>query len=92
MKVLNHILSSALIFMFIVSCGSSIQSDAKKVAKLQCEAQKLSRGLEASSIEESQELLQEANKLMQKLKKKYKSTEEIQELQAAVSKAMGNCN
>lgn len=77
------------------SCGSSISSDAQKIANLQCKAQELQQnGLtgDESSLEETQELIAESAALIQEMNAKYNSFEEKQEFAQALSKAKANCN
>lgn len=80
----------------LTSCGNgTIESDAKKVAELQCKAQKLV--LKASSgdmtvLEESTKLASEAAALSQEMEGKYTSDSDKQEFAQALLKEMGNCN
>ncbi len=79
----------------LLSCGNAIDSDAAKVANLQCEAKELAQSAmsgDATAMEESKELLAKATKLTSELQKKYTSIEDQQKFQSALAKALGNCN
>ena len=81
--------------LILASCGSSISSDAQKVAELQCEAQDLQKKAmsgDSSLMTDAQELISKANALTQELQRKYASIEDRQEFQSALADAMGNCN
>jgi len=74
MTIFGAILFASIIF---TSCGSgSIESDAKKVAELQCKAQKIMQRAtsgDMSVIEESTKLTSEAEGLYKELEGKYTS-------------------
>jgi hypothetical protein len=80
----------------LTSCGSgTIESDAKKVAELQCKAQKLAQKAmtgDMSVLEESTKLASEAATLSQEMEGKYTSDSDKQEFAQALLKEMGNCN
>jgi len=81
--------------IILTSCGSSISSDAQKVANLQCKVKKLKQKAmsgNASSMQEAQEFISEAAILVQEMNRKYASIEEKQEFQTALAKATTNCN
>jgi uncharacterized protein YcfL len=79
----------------LVSCGSgSIESDAKKVAELQCEAQKLmlkATSGDMSVMEESTKLGTKAATLSNELEGKYTSDSDKKKFAEALLKEMGNC-
>ena len=96
MKKMNVIFGAIIFASFILtSCGGdSIQSDAKKVADLQCKAQKLAQKAttgDMSVIAESNKFASEANALSRKMKEKYSSESEKQRFAEALLKEMGNC-
>jgi ribosomal protein L17 len=67
---------TVMLTMVLSSCGSSIESDAKKAAELQCEAEKLMEKASSgdlSVMEESKELASEAEALSKELEEKYTS-------------------
>ena len=72
------------------SCSSSIESDAQKVADIQCKVQKLINN--PSALEKSQKLMNEIKVLTQKMQGKYSSFEDKQKFAEALSKAKANCN
>ncbi len=88
----------AILFASVIltSCVSgSIQSDAKKVAELQCKAQKLMQKAitaDMSVIEESTKLTSEAATLLKEMEGKYISYSDKQKFAEALLKEMGNCN
>ena len=89
--VLGAVLFASLI---LTSCGSSVESDAKKLAELQCESQKLSEKILAGDISvttESMNLAADAAKLAEEVKEKYTSDEEIKKFEEALMNEMGNC-
>ena len=93
MTFLGAILLTASV---LTSCGGgSIESDAKKVAELQCKAQKLvekaSSG-DMSVMEESQKLSAEAASLMTEMEGKYTSESDQKAFGEALVKEAGNCN
>jgi hypothetical protein len=83
------------ISLFMASCGGgSIESDAKKLAELQCKAQKLiekSADGDMGVIEESTKLTKEAAELTRELEGKYSSDSDKKKLAEALLKAMGDC-
>ena len=92
MTIFGAILFTSVI---LTSCsGGSIESDAKKVAELQCKAQKLM--LEATSgdmsvMAESSKLTSEALALSKEMEGKYTSDSDKQKFAEALLKEMGNC-
>lgn len=97
MKRESLFLSAAVMLVIIVfhSCGSSIERDAKKVAELQCEAEKLMQKAlsgDQSVMEESKELASEAEALSQELEEKYTLESDREKFTEAFLKEMGNCN
>jgi hypothetical protein len=96
MKKLMTIFGAILFASAILSScgGGSIESDAKKVAELQCEAQKLIQEAtlgDMSVIEESNKLASEAADLSKELEGKYTSDSDKQKFAEALMKEMGNC-
>ncbi|WP_203256434.1 hypothetical protein [Hyunsoonleella ulvae] len=91
------LLSSILLFatLFLTSCGNSISKDAQEVADLQCKAKNLQLKAisgDTSSMEDAQEFMTEASRLIQKMDAKYSSLEEKQKFKKALLKASANCN
>ena len=82
--------------IFFISCGGgSIERDAKKVAKIQCDAQKLmkeSTSGDMSVIEKSNKLASEAAALSNEMERKYTSESDQKKFAEALIKEMGNCN
>jgi hypothetical protein len=84
-----------LLFLLNFSCASnSIEKDAKRVADLQCKAQKLLKNAteDISVLEESQKIIQEAYALEKELKDKYTSSSDKEKFATALFKELKNCN
>jgi hypothetical protein len=81
--------------LFLTNCGSNtIEADAKKVADLQCKAQKLIAKAatgDTTVAAESQKISQEAEKLGQELKTKYTNPIDIARFATAYAEAMKDC-
>lgn len=96
MKTLSQkLVAIATLLLMLSSCGSSIQSDAQKVADLQCEAQKLMQKAmsgDASVQQEAQKLLSKSQSLANEMNSKYSSMEEKQEFTKALMSAKSNCD
>jgi len=79
----------------LTSCGGgSIERDAKRVAELQCKAQKLMQRVtsgDMSVMEESTKLTSEAESLSKELEGKYTSDSDKEKFAEALLKEMGNC-
>jgi predicted small secreted protein len=78
----------------LTSCGSSVESDAKKLAELQCKSQKLSEKVlsgDMSVSAESMTLATDAAKLAQEIEGKYTTDEEKQKFEDALMQEMGKC-
>ena len=79
----------------LTSCGGgSIESDAKKVAELQCKAQQLVQKAtsgDMSVMEESTKLTSEAAALSKEMEGKYTSDSDKKKFAEALLKEMGNC-
>ncbi|WP_159520121.1 hypothetical protein [Sunxiuqinia indica] len=93
-KTIRIIGTIALAAFLFASCGNSIESDAKKVAELQCEAQELMQKVmagDASLMEESSKLAEKAAELSLEMEKKYDSASDRQKFAEALLKEMGNC-
>ena len=92
MTIFGAILFASVI---LTSCGGgSIQSDAKKVAELQCKAQKLMQKAtsgDMSVMEESTKLASEAATLSKEMEGKYTSDSDKKKFAEALLKEMGNC-
>lgn len=74
--------------------GNSVESDAKKMAEIQCKALKL--GMKAASgdkdvLEESAKLQAETAALTKEMDEKYKSEDDKKKLAEAILKELGNC-
>jgi hypothetical protein len=96
MKKLMTIFGATAIASFLLtSCaGSSIESDAKKVAELQCKAQKLMQKAttgDMTLIEESTKLASEATTLSREIEEKYPSESDKKKFAEALLKELGNC-
>lgn len=81
--------------LFIAGCGSSsVESDAKKVADLQCRAQKLAAKAmtgDTTILAESQKITEEANKLNEELKNKYTNPLDMAKFAQAYAEAIKDC-
>lgn len=82
--------------ILLSSCGSSVESDAKKLAELQCKSMKMSEKIQsgemdASNATESMSFALEASELAEELEGKYTTDEEKKEFEKAVMKAMKDC-
>ena len=82
--------------ILLASCGSTIESDAQKLADLMCKSQKMTQQiqsgeLDASDASKSAAFAMEAAKLQEEIEGKYSSKEELKEFEKAVLKAMKNC-
>jgi hypothetical protein len=79
----------------IISCGgSSVESDAKKVAELQCKSEKIlqkATSVDISIMEESAKLASEAASLSKKMERKYTSDSDKKKFAEALLKEMSNC-
>ena len=97
MKKLLSLFGALMIASLILSScndGGSIESDAKKLANLQCKAQKLGEKLtsgDMSVMEEITKLETEAESLAKELEKKYSSADEQEKFIKAVYSEMNNC-
>ena len=94
MKQLSVRLCVMALAVSALSCGSSIESDARKVADLQCEARELAKKIlsgDQSAAEEAQKLSAEALRLTSELQQKYSSVEDRQKLTQALIDAAANC-
>jgi hypothetical protein len=96
MKKVSIVLGTIMLATaLLTSCGgNSIESDAKKVAELQCKAQQLA--LKAASgdmsiLEESTKLSTEAAALVDEMENKYSSESDKQKFGEAILKEMSNC-
>jgi len=96
MKKVKTIFGAIMIASFILtSCGEgSIESDAKKLANLQCKAQQLMQKAttgDMSIIEESTKLGAEAATLSEQMKGKYTSDSDKKKFAETLLKEMNNC-
>ena len=96
MKKLMTIFGAILFASTILtSCGGgSIESDAEKVAELQCKAQELMQKAtsgDMSVMEESTKLASEAATLSKEMEGKYTSDSDKKKFAEALLKEMGNC-
>jgi hypothetical protein len=96
MKKLMKISGAIIIASFLLtSCGGgSIESDAKKVAELQCKAQQIMQKAtsgDMSLMEESTKLASEAAALSKEMEGKYTSDSDKQKFAEALMKEMGAC-
>lgn len=79
--------------MLLASCGGSLESDAKKIADLQCKIMKMSDDILDGDMDASASiaLAEEAEKLEKEMKGKYTTDEEREEFGKALLKALGDC-
>ena len=81
--------AAAMLLLSVTSC-SSIESDAKKAAKMACEAQKMA--LEGDfDMEKMQEMQEEATELYQEMADKYDSMEDMEKFAEAYSRELEKC-
>jgi len=83
--------------LLLASCGSSVESDAQKLADLMCKSQKISKQilageLDANDVSKSAAFAMEAAELKEEIGVKYTSKEEKKAFEKAVLKAMKNCD
>ena len=93
MKIRNYFIVVTSLILF--SCGSSISSDAQKVADLQCKVKELQQKAlsgDSSSSEEVKEFIAKSASLVQEMNTKYASLEEKQQFQEELMKAKADCN
>ncbi len=94
-KILSTLGMLYLSAVIITSCNNgSIEADAKKVAELQCKAQKLMQKAtsgDMSVLEESTKLTTEATALGNELEGKYTSDSDKKKFAEALLKEMENC-
>jgi hypothetical protein len=94
MKNIGKSLSTLFFVVVILTSCSSVESDAKKVAELQCKAQKMALKVSAgdmSAIEESTKLAAEAVTLAEEMKGKYTTDSERQKFTEALLQELRNC-
>ncbi len=94
-KSITQIVAVMFAAAILTSCGGSIESDAKKLAKLLCEGNELEKkGLsgDESAMQESLELASEAVSLGLELRGKYTSADDKKEFTQALLKEMGKCD
>lgn len=96
MKKVKKFASVLIITSFgLFGCSTSIESDAKEVANLQCEAQQLMTKAatgDLSVISESTALMTKATELTNKMESKYTTIEDKTKFAEALLKALSNCN
>ncbi len=89
--------SGAILFasLILTSCGGgSIESDAKKVAELQCKAQQLMKKASSGDMavmQESTKLASEAATLSKEMEGKYTSDSDKEKFAKALLKELANC-
>jgi hypothetical protein len=95
MKKITTILGAIFFTVILISCGSnSIDSDAKRVAELQCKSQQLM--LKAASgdmdiVAENNNLMIELAELAEEMEGKYSSDSDKEKFSKALMKEMLNC-
>lgn len=94
-KKLARVFGTLLIASFVlVSCGNSMDSDAKKLAKLYCENQEILERVMAgdeSAMEDAAKFAEEAEALSEEMMNKYTTEKENIEFTKAVMKETENC-
>ena len=88
---LRNLLIASLFLTISTSCGSGINSDAKKAADLACKAQKMAMEMDVNNTEKLMELQQEATALYEEMAGKYQSTEDMQEFAQAYQEELSRC-
>ena len=84
----------AIAAVILTACGKSVDSDARKLADLQCKSLKIAKKAmtgDVSTLTESNALLAETAVLTAELGDRYKTTEEKAELAKAYLEAMKSC-
>jgi hypothetical protein len=92
---LRKVLLVMTVCLVAIGCGSTVESDARKLAELQCKAQGLaSKALsgDMSVMAESTKLSAEAAALSEELRGKYESESDKQEFARAYLKAFAECS
>lgn len=79
--------------MLLASCGGSMESDAKKVAELQCKIMKMSDGILEGEMDAATTiaLAQETEELVEEIEGKYTTEAEKEKFEKAVLKALAEC-
>ena len=94
-QILTNFGAIAIALFIFTSCGSSsVESDAKKVAALQCEAQELMQKAASGDmdlLEKSSKLATEAATLSNEMQGKYTSDADKQKFAEALLKALNDC-
>ena len=91
-KIIGTVLIS--FFLFIACNNSSLEKDAKKIAEIQCKAQKMAikaASGDMSVLEESSKLAMESDSIVKAIEKKYVSESDKKKLAEEVLKAMADC-
>ncbi|MFD0797031.1 hypothetical protein ACFQZJ_06140 [Maribacter chungangensis] len=81
--------------LFLISCGSSMERDAKKMVDLQCKVEKLQQKAfsgDMSNTEEMQELIAEAAKMKREMNEKYSEMEEKASFAKILMQTKSDCN
>lgn len=95
MKRLATVLVMTLSMSFVfVGCGNSMESDAKKLAKLYCKNQEILERVmsgDESAMEEAAKFAEEAETLSEEMLEKYTTEKESMEFTKAVMKETQNC-
>ena len=94
-KILKMMGVAMFVTLLVTSCASSVESDAKKVANIQCEVQDATMRImqgDASVQKEMQKLSSKLEKLNKEMLEKYSSLEEQNKFAKAVANALGDCN
>lgn len=94
-KVMTILVAMMFVSLIISGCSNnSIEQDAKKVAELQCKAQKLMQKAtegDISVLDEATKLTEEAAALSEEIEGKYTSDSDLEKFTAAFAKEMSKC-
>ena len=94
-KVILNLTAIAFVSMMLTSCGGSPESDAKKMAELMCEVQKLAKAGadgDEDAMTKAKELGEEFEALAKELEAKYKDNKDAEkEIEEAFKKAVEAC-
>ncbi len=97
-KVILNVATFVFVSFSLTSCGSSIESDAKKSAELACKAKKAAtKGISSalsgdkSAMDETTKLTTEAASFAQEMQTKYTNPEDKQKFTTAFLKALNDC-
>ncbi len=92
-KLITTFVTLFFVSFLLISCGNSMESDAKKLAELQCKSQNLIKNSsgDLTKVEEATKTAQEYSDMMQKMQSKYSSNSDQIKFNQALLKEMEKC-